>query len=150
MEGIVKLLSLYQDNPKKFDKNIKKATKKNLTGRDVIITARDYLYKYEADLQSGALRPTRTKNDVFNLLGVLRCLIGVEIYRVWSGGRKGKSCSKVTVKSISIGENGIYLETQSDYSANFKEPIVRKVNLSDRNITWFLTEEECKEAIERM
>lgn len=150
MSDLVNLLSLYNKSPRKFDRAVKKATKKLVSASDVINMAIRYIKGHDEDLHSGALRPVRTVEDIFSVVKLGKHLIGKEVFRIWSGGKNGKICSKVVVKGLVVKEDGVYVETQAGYSAEFLEPVVRKLNLSDLNITWFLTEEACKKAIDRM
>jgi hypothetical protein len=150
MKDLIGLLSLYNKNPKKFDKEVKKATDKALSSEEVVKMAIEALDRHEEDLESGALRSVRTVADLFSVIKLGRHLIGKEVFRVWNGGKNGKICSKVAVKGVLIKEEAVYVETQANYSAEALEPVVRKLNLSDLNITWFLTEEACKKAIDRM
>ena len=150
MSDLVNLLSLYNKNPRKFDKAVKKATKKLVSANDVISMAISYIKGHTEDLQAGALRPVRTAEDLFSVMKLGKHLIGKEVFRIWNGGKNGKICSKVIVKSIFIKEDVVYIETQANYSASSEEPVVRRLNLSDLNITWFLDEVSCKKAIERL
>lgn len=150
MSDLVNLLSLYNKSPRKFDRAVKKATKKLVSASDVINMAINYVNGHDEDLYSGALRPVRTVEDLFSVIKLGKHLIGKEVFRIWNGGRNGKICSKVVVKSIFIKEDAVYIETQASYSASSEEPTVRRLNLSDLNITWFLDEVSCKKAIERL
>lgn len=150
MDELFNLLSLYEGNPKKFEKAVKKATRGKFSGNDVVISSLGVIRDYLEGLKSGALRPVRTTEDLFSVTKLSKHLIGKEVFRVWNGGRNGKICSKVIVKGIITRGDSTSVETQADYSANYKDPVVRKLNLADLNITWFLDEVSCKKAIERM
>lgn len=147
---LLDLLSLYKSNPKKFDKLVKKATNKKADSFTVIGSAIDVISKYRQDLKTGALRYTRTEYELFSVIKLGKHLVGKEIFRIWNGGKNGKICSKVTVEGIVIKEDEVYVETKAKYSSAFIDPIIRKIKLSEMNITWFLTEEACKKAIERL
>lgn len=150
MRDLVDLLSLYQESPRRFNRSVKRATEGKVTSDEVISMAIGYIRGHEEDLKSGALRSVRTEKDLFSIIKLGRHLVGKEVYRIWNGGRNGKICSKVVVKGIIIKEEAVYVETQASYSADATEPVVRKLNLADLNITWFLTEAECRKTIDRM
>ena len=150
MRDLIKLLSLYNKNPKKFDKEVKRATNKTLSATDVVNMVVDTINAIETDLESGALRPVRTQAEIFSVIKLGKYLIGKEVFRIWNCGKNGKVCSKVMVKGIVINEEAIYLETQAGYSAEAKDPVTRKLNFEDLDVTWFLTEKDCKIAISQL
>lgn len=150
MGELIKLLSLYQESPWGFNRAVRKATKKKLTAKEVISMAKEVISKYEEDLETGVIRPVRSTEDLLSVIKLGKHLVGQEVYRIWSGGKNGKICSKVTIKGISIQEDGVYLETQANYSSSSLKPVTRVLSLFDMSVTWFLTEEACKKAIERL
>ena len=150
MGELTKLLSLYLESHWGFNSKVRRATKKKLDGDKVISLAIETLSQYEDDLKTGAIRPVRTTGDLLSEIKLGKHLVGKEVYRIWNGGKNGKICIKVVIKGITIKEDSAYLETVAEYSANLEKPVIRNLNLSDLSVTWFLTEEECKKAIDRL
>ena len=143
----LELLNLYMDNPKKFEKAIKKATRKSKNGKIVISQIVFYLRALISELESGKLVDPEDAEIRSNILKEVFSAVGKIAYRIWPVGGK-KTCSEVEILGFEFNTEGIgYYLTKVTNS--FEGSPVRKISVLDFNKTWFFDKDSCLKAINR-